>query len=177
MTLSYSVACLDKFTYNGREYDAGEYLKNHALAIIHRLLDAPDIDEFGARLTAMQLNGDKLKRIFPLISPVVNLIKNATVSQLYKKLKFMGLAKHLDKDLAYKFKNYKIMDFFDQIFLSAFDGGIVTFDRASDYYLFVMSVISIPNKVLKNSKDYKKFILAVDSILTGGNYNNRKDII
>ena len=40
-----------------------------------------------------------------------------------------------------------------------------------------MSVISIPNKVLKNSKDYKKFILAVDSILTGGNYNNRKDII
>ncbi len=108
---------------------------------------------------------------------MVNLIKNATVSQLYKKLKFMGLAKHLDKDLAYKFKNYKIMDFFDQIFLSAFDGGIVTFDRASDYYLFVMSVISIPNKVLKNSKDYKKFILAVDSILTGGNYNNRKDII
>lgn len=177
MTLSYNVDYLEKFMFDDAEYDAREYLKQHALAIIHRLLDASDIEEFGARLTAMQLNGDKMKKLYPVIKPISNLIKNGTVLQLYKKLKFMGLAKSIDKELAYKFKNYKVIDFFDQIFLSAFDGGIVTFDRASDYYLFVMSVISIPNKVLKNNKDYKKLILAVDSILTGGNYNNRKDII
>lgn len=177
MTLSYNVDYLEKFTFDGIECDAREYLKQHALAIIHRLLDASDIEEFGARLTAMQLNGDKMKKLYPVIKPISNLIKNGTVLLLYKKLKFMGLAKSIDKELAYKFKNYKVIDFFDQIFLSAFDGGIVTFDRASDYYLFVMSVISIPNKVLKNNKDYKKLILAVDSILTGGNYNNRKDII
>lgn len=177
MRLSYEVDCLDKFIFNGKEYDAREYLKNHALAIIHRLLDAPDVDEFGARLTAMQLNGSKLKKLYPHIKPVINFIKNATVSQLYKRLKFMGLAKNIDKRLADKFSDYKVMDFVDQIFLSLFDGGIVTFERTSDYYLFVMSVISIPKKLLKNNREYEKFILAVDSILTGGNYNNRKDII
>ncbi|MDE5974477.1 MAG: metallophosphoesterase, partial [Eubacterium sp.] len=143
MTLSYNVDYLEKFMFDDVEYDAREYLKQHALAIIHRLLDASDIEEFGARLTAMQLNGDKMKKLYPVIKPISNLIKNGTVLQLYKKLKFMGLAKSIDKELAYKFKNYKVIDFFDQIFLSAFDGGIVTFDRASDYYLFVMSVISI----------------------------------
>ncbi len=177
MTLSYTVDYLEKFTYNGIECDAEDYLKKHALAVIHRLLDAPDIEEFGARLTAMQLNGDKLKKLYPIIKPIINLIKNGTVSQLYNKLKFMGLAKNMDKALADKFKDYKVMDFVDRIFLSAFDGGRITFGRTSDYYLFVMSVISIPKNILKKNKDYEKFILAVDSILAGGNYNNRKDII
>lgn len=177
MTLSYTVDYLEKFTYNGIEYDAEDYLKKHALAVIHRLLDAPEIEEFGARLTAMQLNGDKLKKLYPVIKPIINLIKNGTVSQLYNKLKFMGLAKNMDQALADKFKDYRVMDFVDRIFLSAFDGGRITFDRTSDYYLFVMSVISIPKNALKKNKDYEQFILAVDSILAGGNYNNRKDII
>lgn len=177
MTLSYSVEHLKKFTFEGKEYDAQTYLKSHALAIIHRVLDAPDADEFGARLTAMQLNGDKLKKLYPVIKPIINLIKNGTVLQLYKKLKFMGLAKNMDKALAEKFKHYKVMDFVDQIFLSAFDGGIVTFVRSSDYYLFVMSVLSIPKSILKKNKDYEKFILAVDAILTGGKFDNQKAVI
>lgn len=177
MTLSYSVEHLKKFTFEGKEYDAQTYLKSHALAIIHRVLDAPDADEFGARLIAMQLNGDKLKKLYPVIKPIINLIKNGTVLQLYKKLKFMGLAKNMDKALAEKFKHYKVMDFVDQIFLSAFDGGIVTFVRSSDYYLFVMSVLSIPKSILKKNKDYEKFILAVDAILTGGKFDNQKAVI
>lgn len=177
MTLSYCVDHLKKFTFEGKAYDAAEYLKNHALAIIHRVIDVSDAEEFGTRLTAMQMNGEKLKKLYPIISPVLNLIKNGTVSQLYKKLKFLGLAKNIDKTLVEKFKNHKISDFIDQIFLSAFDGGLVTFERSSDYYLLVMSILSIPKNVLKNNKDYEKLILAVDTILTGGKYNNQKGII
>lgn len=66
---------------------------------------------------------------------------------------------HSDMTLSYN------VDYLEKF---TFDGGRVTFDRTSDYYLFVMSVISIPKNILKKNKDYEQFILAVDSILAGG---------
>lgn len=80
----------------------------------------------------------------------------------------VNITVHSDMTLSYN------VDYLEKF---TFDGGRVTLDRTSDYYLFVMSVISIPKNILKKNKDYEQFILAVDSILAGGNYNNRKDII
>lgn len=174
MTLSYEVEYLDKFVLDGAETDAQEYLKNHALAIIHRLLEAPDKEEFAARFTAMQMNGKKLKKLYPIFTPIAKLIKNGTVLDLYKKLKHLGLARDIDSTLVAKFADKRIIDFVDQIMLSAFDGSVVKFSRADDYYCLVMSFVSIPSKILKKNNDMKKLIFAVDAILTGGRFDNQK---
>ena len=83
----------------------------------------------------------------------------------------------IDKNLAEKFKNHKILDIVDQITLSIMDGSIVKYDRESDYYKLVMGFISIPSKIFKKNIDFKKLIFAVDAVLTGGRYNNQHDTL
>lgn len=177
MTLSYTVDHLEKFSLNGTEIVAQEYLKKHLLDIIHRVLDAKDKEEFGDRLTALQLNGERLKKLYPVISPVMSIIKNGTVSDLYKKLRHLGLAGGIDKALAEKFANKKIISFVEQMLISAIDGSITKFSRSDDYYLLVMSFISIPSKILKKNTDMKKLIFAADAILTGGRFDNQQATI
>lgn len=176
-TLSYEVEHLEKFTLNGREVDAQDYLAKHAVAIIHRLLQSPNKEEFRDRASALQLNGEKLSKYYPVIAPVLKFIKNAKTADVYSKLKLPGLAENIDKNLVAKYKNKKLLEFIDEIMLSAFDGGIKTYCRDDDYYRLVMSFVSVPCKVLKNSSDMKKLIFAVDSVLTGGKFNNQKDNI
>ena len=99
--------------------------------------------------------------------PVFRFIKTADVEKFYKKLKLFGPAKSVDKKLVEKFKNKRLLEFADEMMLSAFDGSIKKYSREDDYYKLVMSVVSIPSKILKNNNDMKKLIFAVDAILTG----------
>jgi 3',5'-cyclic AMP phosphodiesterase CpdA len=177
MTLSYEVEHLEKFVLNGEEIDAQEFLKNHALQLIGRVLDAPNEDEFADRLTALQLNGKKFKKLYPIIRPVADLIKNGTVSQLYKKLKYLGFSRYIEKSLVDEFADVKVISFVNQILLSALDGSVTKFSRSDDYYLLVMSFVSIPSKILKKNNDMKKLIFTIDAILTGGKFNNQKDTL
>lgn len=177
MTLSYEVEYLERFTLNETEIDAQEFLKNHTLALTHRLLNSPNRQELADRLTALQLNGSRLSRYCDIILPVFKFIRTASVEKLYKKLKHLGLAKGIDKKAVEKFKNKKLLEFADEIMLSAFDGGIIKYSRDDDYYRLVMSVISIPSTILKKNNDLKKLIFAVDAILTGGRFDNHKDTI
>lgn len=174
MTLSYKVEHIEKFKVNGKDVDAQEYLKNHALAIIHRVLDAPDKEEFAQRINALNMNGEKLKKLYAIISPVINIIKNGTVADLYKKLKLIGIAGGIDRTLVNKFADKKIISFIDEIMLGAFDGSITKYSRSDDYYLLVMSIVSIPSRIFKKNNDMKKFIFAVDAILTGGRFDNQQ---
>lgn len=177
LTLSYQVKHLKNFTLNGNKVDAQEYLKKHALDLLHRVIDAPDKKELIDRLTALQLDGKKFEKFTPIIFKVLKFIKNADVMDVYKKLKHIGLAKDIDYILAVKYRNKKLLDIIDEIYLSLFDGSTVTYSRDDDYYKLIISVVSIPSKIFKKNNDMKKLIFAVDSILTGGNFNNQKDII
>lgn len=177
LTLSYQVKHLKNFTLNGNKVDAQEYLKKHALDLLHRVIDAPDKKELIDRLTALQLDGKKFEKFTPIIFKVLKFIKNADVMDVYKKLKRIGLAKDIDYILAVKYRNKKLLDIIDEIYLSLFDGSTVTYSRDDDYYKLIISVVSIPSKIFKKNNDMKKLIFAVDSILTGGNFNNQKDII
>lgn len=177
LTLSYQVKHLKNFTLNGNKVDAQEYLKKHALDLLHRVIDAPDKKELIDRLTALQLDGKKFEKFTPIIFKVLKFIKNADVMAVYKKLKRIGLAKDIDYILAVKYRNKKLLDIIDEIYLSLFDGSTVTYSRDDDYYKLIMSVVSIPSKIFKKNNDMKKLIFAIDSILTGGNFNNQKDII
>ena len=107
----------------------------------------------------------------------MDIIKYKTVGYAYGKLKHFGFSRFVDKNLAEKFKNHKILDIVDQIMLSIMDGSIVKYDRESDYYKLVMSFISIPSKIFKKNIDFKKLIFAVDAVLTGGRYNNQHDTL
>lgn len=177
LTLSYQVKHLKNFTLNGKKVDAQEYLKKHALDLLHRVIDAPDKKELIDRLTALQLDGKKFEKFTPIIFKVLKFIKNADVMDVYKKLKRIGLAKDIDYILAVKYRNKKLLDIIDEIYLSLFDGSTVTYSRDDDYYKLIISVVSIPSKIFKKNNDMKKLIFAIDSILTGGNFNNQKDII
>lgn len=177
LTLSYQVKHLKNFTLNGNKVDAQEYLKKHALDLLHRVIDAPDKKELIDRLTALQLDGKKFEKFTPIIFKVLKFIKNADVMDVYKKFKRIGLAKDIDYILAVKYRNKKLLDIIDEIYLSLFDGSTVTYSRDDDYYKLIISVVSIPSKIFKKNNDMKKLIFAVDSILTGGNFNNQKDII
>lgn len=177
LTLSYQVKHLKNFTLNGNKVDAQEYLKKHALDLLHRVIDAPDKKELIDRLTALQLDGKKFEKFTPIIFKVLKFINNADVMDVYKKLKRIGLAKDIDYILAVKYRNKKLLDIIDEIYLSLFDGSTVTYSRDDDYYKLIISVVSIPSKIFKKNNDMKKLIFAIDSILTGGNFNNQKDII
>lgn len=177
LTLSYQVKHLKNFTLNGNKVDAQEYLKKHALDLLHRVIDAPDKKELIDRLTALQLDGKKFEKFTPIIFKVLKFIKNADVMAVYKKLKRIGLTKDIDYILAVKYRNKKLLDIIDEIYLSLFDGSTVTYSRDDDYYKLIISVVSIPSKIFKKNNNMKKLIFAIDSILTGGNFNNQKDII
>lgn len=174
MTLSYEVEHLEEFTLDGKTIDAQAFLKNHALALIHRLLASPNKQELADRLTALQMNGDKISRFYAVILPIFKFLRTAKVADLYKKLKLFGLAKGLDQSLFEKFKNKKVLDFVDEIMLSAFDGSVIKYSREDDYYIFVMSVLSILEKIFKDNSDIKKAMAAVDTILTGGRFDNQR---
>lgn len=176
-TLSYEVKHLEKFILNGKEVDAQDYLAKHAVAIIHRLLQSSCKEEFRDRATALQLNGEKISKYFALISPVFRFVQSAKVSDVYKKLRFIGLSKDIDKKLVEKYKNKKLLECVDEIMLGAFDGSVKRYSRDDDYYKLVMFFVSVPSKIFKKNNDMKKFIFAIDNILTGGRFNNQKDTI
>ena len=177
MTLTYEVEHLEKFAVDGKMVDAQKFLANHAAALIHRLLDSANPQEFADRLAALQADGEKFSKLFFAIHPILNIIKTNTIAQVYKKLKLIGFGRFIDRELVEKFKNERLLTIIDRIFLSIFDGSMVTYDRESDYYRLVMSFISIPGRVMKNNNDIKRLIFAVDAILTGGRYNNQRDTI
>jgi hypothetical protein len=177
MTLTYQVEHLEKFNIDGNEVNATEYLRNHAVAIIHRLLDSPNKEELADRLTALQMNGKKIAKFSNIIIPVLKFVKTATVESLYKKLKKLGLAKDIDKEIVEKFKSKKVVDFVDEIMLSAIDGSVKKYTKDDDYYKLVMSVISIPSRIFKKNSDAKKMYFAVDAVLTGGRFDNQQATI
>ena len=177
MTLSYTVEHLEKFTLNGRETDAQPFLAKHCTDLVHNVLSCRDKEEFAARITALQANGGAVANFFFAIKPLLKFVDGATVGEMYKKLKYLGLARGIDKDAVHEFYNTKITDFIDRLLLSAIDGSVVKYDRNSAYYRLVMSIVSIPSKLLKSNTDMKRLIFTADTILTGGKYNNQNETI
>ncbi|MCH5314472.1 MAG: metallophosphoesterase [Eubacterium sp.] len=177
MTLSYEVDHLEKFYVNGREIDAQEYLRLHAVDLLHRVFNSPNKKEFADRITALQGNGEKIAFLFPFLKRIFKNIKTDTVKDIYKRLKRLGLAKYVDRSAVRACGDIRLITIIDNVWLSVLDGSRKNYQRDSDYYRLIMSVVSIPAKIFKNNNDLKKLIEAMDVILTGGKYNNQKDIL
>lgn len=177
MRLKVDVEHLKTFEWQGHSVNAENYLKRHACRMIERVLECGSADDFEARMTALQADGRKLRPLYLLIKPVMNVIKDGSVEELYKKMRLLGLAHFLDKGAVKACRGYRVLDIIEDVMLGALDGSATKYSRSSDFYRLVMSFVSIPSKILKNNFDMKKLIFAVDEILTGGRIDNQHAVL
>lgn len=177
MTLSYELDYLERFSLNGKEVDAQEYLRLHAVDLLHRVFNSPNKKEFADRITALQGNGEKIAFLFPIFKKLFRNIKTDTVKDIYKRLKIFGLDKYVDKNAAEACSDIRLISIIDNVWLSLLDGGRKSYERDNDYYRLVMSVISIPGIIFKKNNNFKKLEEAMDFILCQGKYNNQKDTL
>ena len=172
-TLTYDVKHLEKFTLNGKEVDARQYLAKHATDVIFNVLECRTKTDFAERLEALGLNGNAIAKYWPLLAPIVKKIDTALVWDVYKLLKRLGLAKGIKKSDAEQYRYKPLKEVIGEVWLSALDGTVTPHDRDSAYYRLVMTALSAPSKILKNNDDMKKLKGAADNILTGGEINNQ----
>lgn len=176
-TLRYQVDHLREFTWNGQTIPALPYLREHALALVHRVLESSDKKDFAEKLTALQLNGQKIGRFYPLIHPVLRFLNEGTAWGLYKKARLTGKAKEMDRALIERHRDDKILDYVDPMFLSFFDGTLTPHAPDSDFYQLVMSFVGVLQRLLPKNGEIKKFADTCGTLLTGGEYDNQQAVI
>lgn len=177
MRLKVDVDHLDSFEWQGRRVNAEKYMRRHSCRLIERVLESGSADDFEARMTALQANGRKLRPLYPLVKPVMNIIKDGTVGELYSKIRLFGLGRFVDKAAVNALGGYRVLDVIEDVLMGALDGSMTKYSRDSDFYRLVMSFVSIPSKIFKNNFDLKKLIFAVDEILTGGRIDNQHAVL
>lgn len=174
-TLRYQVDHLEEFTWNGQTVPALPYLREHALALVHRVLESSDKNDFAEKLTALQLNGEKMKKFYPIIRPVLRYLRKVTVWKLYKRIRFK--AKNIDRALIERHRDEKVMDYVDDMFLAFFDGTLTPHAPDSDYYLLVMSFVGALRGIAPENDTINKLYATCETLLTGGEYNNQQAAI
>lgn len=174
-TLRYQVDHLEEFTWNGQTVPALPYLREHALALVHRVLESSDKNDFAEKLTALQLNGEKMKKFYPIIRPVLRYLRKVTVWKLYKRIRFK--AKNIDRALIERHRDEKVMDYVDDMFLAFFDGTLTPHAPDSDYYLLVMSFVGALRGIAPENDTINKLYATCETLLTGGEYNNQQSAI
>lgn len=170
--LKIDVETIESFNFEGKEYEAKPYLQKHATDFLDRVFEGALISkaEFAERMTAMQLDGEKLKNLYYIFKPISKRYFKATAGDVVKLLKVFGFGSCINKQAAEKFKDKKLTDFVHETFLSALDGhGKGVDDR--DYLNLVMSVADCLIKV-KPSKTTHEIKLALQNIITNNCFHN-----
>ncbi len=176
-SIAYEVNHLITVKINGEEKDAAAFLAEHSANVINRVLECETKSEFAEKLTALQMNGKKAAALWPAAKPILHKLNTVTAYELYKFLKFFGLAGKIPKSCALKFRDKLVKEFIDEVFLSVLDGSLHPKDRDGDYYRLVMSVVLTLVGLKKDEKMTDKVFEAFDNILTGGQINNQRAII
>lgn len=167
-TLSYEVRHLTSFRLDGREIDAQRFFKQHATAMIRRVLESPNHREFTDRLTALQLPGAKIGRFYGVVHPVLRFLRTADLGRCYRLLKRIGLARGIQKEWVTAYAQMPLTDVIDGMMCSFLDGAHEKHRRDSAYYRLVMGAVAIPSRLFPKNEDLKKLIDAADEILAGG---------
>ena len=132
---------IERFTYEGKEYDAQKYLARHATDLFDRAMEGALISkqELADRLTALQLKGDELKNLYYILHPVAKLYFGATVNTLAKFMRVVGLGRFLDPAAVRQYRDKLFRDFVHETWLSILDGhGLGSEDEA--YQKLVLGV-------------------------------------
>ncbi|MGN0467721.1 MAG: metallophosphoesterase family protein [Acutalibacteraceae bacterium] len=170
--LEISTDCVQTFIHDGKVYDTKEYLANKACALVDRVLECATLEksDFIERLDALQLDGKKLGKLYPVAKPVLKFISNADVDGLYKLLHIFRFDKDIDKRSVSLLSDKKITEFIHEILLSALDGSANRITQDSSYYRVCMGAAACLQKIY-NSKLANDIKQTLHNILTGGEYN------
>lgn len=165
---------LDCFDYNGVQ-DADRYLREHAENLIYRVIEGAAYcskKEFSARLTALQLPGEKLAKYHCLIRPAARLINTATTKKAYRILNAVTLGRVLSKKDMLPFADKPVKEFIGETVCSLFDGCRVTHPANSEYCRLVCGVISIPSRLFKRVGILQEINECAFRLITGNELND-----
>lgn len=176
-TISYKVDHLSIIKFGDKKVDASSFLKAHTLQLFNRILECRTQDDFEKRLGALGVHMKNSDIIFRLVKPIIKKLDTALVGDVYKHLKRLGFMKSVSKQDIKPYYYMPLKDMVNDIWLNLLDGQRHTYARDSVYYKLVMSVFSIPHKLMPKNEDMKELINFGDYLLTGGEINNQEATI
>jgi len=176
-TLRYHIKHLKEIEFADKTVDAQAFLAKHAAALLYNVLECRTKQEFAQRLTALQMDGDKISSAWFLLKPFVKKLDTALVYDVYKLLKLTGLAGGVSKADAEQYHYVPLKEVIGAVWLSALDGAKTVHNKNSAYYRLIMAAVSAPSKICKNNTALKQLPAAADYILTGGELNNQCAVI
>lgn len=176
-TISYEVNHLNKIKFKDKTVDAKSFLAQHASGLINGVLESKDYGEFFEKLGALGIKLKNPKLAFTTLKPIIKWLNTALVGDAYKLLKILGLAKNITKNEVKGLYYKPLKEMINEVALNLFDGQLSTYKKDDVYYKLVMAVMSIPNKLKPDNKDFKELINFADYLLTGGKINNQKSTI
>ncbi len=141
---------LEKFTYNGKEYDR-EFIKAHSQEVLTGLLNAAvnDKEDFLDRLSAIGVQRESVEKYYGILRRVSKYALNVTVGKAGRLVNFFTFGKGVDKKAVKAIKDDNLMDHIMDIFLSVFDGSIKSYDTSDPVYIIVHDVATLPKRASK----------------------------
>ena len=155
--------------------DAQAFFKEHALNLINKTIEGVacgDKNEFIDRIKALNAPADKLVRFRFLLKPAAKFVDRLTVKKAYRILNLLTFGRVIDKKWTLPYRDEKVMDIGRMVFLNIFNAQQNRFDRESDFYKLVTSVVSIPSRILKKNKALRQINELVDVLVAGNDLNN-----
>lgn len=178
---------LQKFTLDGEELNAQNYLANHSKKVISVLFSAAaqnDRELFRLRLEALGINTEKLGKAFLPLFAVFKRLSKMTVAQAGAYINKIPFAKKIPQESIDAYKDFTVQQIAEKVWLGILDGAREKYAPDTHFYRIVAGVFSVPVSICKQMKIHGKaeeifteMQRAVDEILTGGVLSNDTLII
>ena len=155
--------------------DAQEFFKEHALNLITKTVEGVaygDKNEFMDRIRALNAPAEKLAKFRFILKPAAKFFDSLTVKNAYRILNVLTLGRVIDKKWTLPYRDEKVLDIGRMVFLNIFNAQQNRFDRDSDFYNLVTSVVSIPSRILKKNKALRQINELVDVLVVGNELNH-----
>ena len=115
---------LEKFTYNGKEYDAS-FFEKHTSDVMYNLLNSAvsDKKDFHERLLAQGIRIKSFDKLYPVIRKGADILLNMKVGTAGRLINFLTFGKGVDKKSLKAIKNELLLPLVIKVFLCVFDGS------------------------------------------------------
>jgi len=159
--LSMDMQSVERFVYNS-EIHTLSYITAHSRNVILALLDyaANDREMFIRLLDDNGIASSKANKLYPVIRRAAKFALNTTVGKAGRLVNALTFGKGVDRQSVKALKSDNLINHIADIFLSVFDGSIVTYGESDPVYRIVTDIASLPRRVtnalpvkkLKNEK-------------------------
>ena len=144
--LDIDVSHLKGFTYKGEHYTA-EYIKNHALNLFVKVVNAAvdnRPDEFVALVAAIGMSKENALKKWKLARFGLKKLNKATVRSTARLINTFTFGRGINSRAAKGCGDVRVLDIVLDLFLSILDGGINKHTEDEPYYTVVKDAVSLP---------------------------------